>query len=238
MNKSSAGAILLAAGGSRRMRGPDKLLLPLAGRPLITYALRALEQTAEIEQVVVVLGEHNAEAILPLLRTFKKVTHTCRGGPRRQDSVRSGLYTLPAFDWIVVHDGARPFVTPALIRRGLEVAQRTGAAAAAVPVTDTLKAAQADGLVLRTVPREGLWAVQTPQVFRYDLLLMAHERVSEDVTDDCAMLERLGHPVLLYEGSRLNFKVTTPEDTWLAEAVARAQRRHVAPEGHGADTGP
>jgi 2-C-methyl-D-erythritol 4-phosphate cytidylyltransferase len=229
VNKSSAGAIVLAAGHSRRMQGQDKLLLPLAGRPLITHTLRAFEQAAEIEQVVVVLAAHNAAAILPLLRPFKKVTHTCMGGPRRQDSVRNGLYTLPAFDWIVVHDGARPFITPALIRRGLEAARRTGAAAAAVPVTDTLKAAQADGVVLRTVPREGLWAVQTPQVFRYDLLLTAHERVSEDVTDDCAMLERLGHPVLLYEGSRLNFKVTTPEDAWLAEAVARARRRDGIP---------
>ncbi|MER3421222.1 MAG: 2-C-methyl-D-erythritol 4-phosphate cytidylyltransferase [Chloroflexota bacterium] len=222
VDKRSAGAILLAAGNSRRMGGQDKLLLPLAGRPLITYALRALEQAEEVEQVVVVLAEHNAEAILPLLRPFKKVTHTCMGGPRRQDSVRNGLYTLPAFDWIVVHDGARPFVTPALIRRGLEAARRFGAAAAAVPVADTLKAAQADGVVLRTVSREGLWAVQTPQVFRYDLLLMAHERVSEDVTDDCAMLERLGHPVLLYKGSRLNFKITTPDDAWLA--VARQRR--------------
>jgi len=212
------------------MGGQDKLLLPLAGRPLITYALRALEQAEEVEQVVVVLAEHNAEAILPLLRPFKKVTHTCMGGPRRQDSVRNGLYTLPAFDWIVVHDGARPFVTPALIRRGLEAARRFGAAAAAVPVADTLKAAQADGVVLRTVSREGLWAVQTPQVFRYDLLLMAHERVSEDVTDDCAMLERLGHPVLLYKGSRLNFKITTPDDAWLAEAVARARQRRPTPD--------
>lgn len=231
MSGTSAGAIVLAAGSSHRMQGQDKLLLPLAGRPLITHTLRAFEQTAEIEQVVVVLAAHNAEAILPLLRHFKKVTHTCMGGRRRQDSVRHGLYTLPAFDWIVVHDGARPFVTPALIRRGLEAARRTGAAAAAVPVTDTLKAAQADGLVLRTVPREGLWAVQTPQVFRYDLLLQAHEQVSEDVTDDCAMLERLGHPVLLYEGSRLNFKVTTPEDAWLAEAVARARRKGLAQWG-------
>lgn len=230
MDKRSAGAILLAAGNSRRMGGQDKLLLPLAGRPLITYALRALEQAEEVEQVVVVLAEHNAEAILPLLRPFKKVTHTCMGGPRRQDSVRNGLYTLPAFDWIVVHDGARPFVTPALIRRGLEAARRFGAAAAAVPVADTLKAAQADGVVLRTVSREGLWAVQTPQVFRYDLLLMAHERVSEDVTDDCAMLERLGHPVLLYKGSRLNFKITTPDDAWLAEAVARARQRRPTPD--------
>jgi 2-C-methyl-D-erythritol 4-phosphate cytidylyltransferase len=159
-----------------------------------------------------------------VIRPFKKVARTCLGGARRQDSVRNGLFTLTGCEWIVVHDGARPLVTPEIIARGLECARKVGAAAAAVPVVDTLKAAHDDGRVIRTVPREGLWAVQTPQVFRHDVLLRAHERVRDDVTDDCAMVERTGQPVLLYEGSRLNFKVTTPEDLQIADVVLRALR--------------
>ena len=206
------------------MGGEDKLLAPVAGRPLLTYTLRAFEACAVVEQVVVVLSEANAGGVLPLLRPFRKVARTCRGGRRRQDSVRQGLYTLSPCDWVIVHDGARPLVTPGIISHGVAVAVTSGAAAAAVPVVDTLKAVREDGTVIRTVPREGLWAVQTPQVFRYDLLLAAHERVSEDVTDDCAMVERLGHAVRLYEGSRLNLKVTTPEDLQLVDALLRRRR--------------
>jgi 2-C-methyl-D-erythritol 4-phosphate cytidylyltransferase len=221
MGETGASAIVVAAGASTRMGGQDKLLLPLAGRPLLTHTLRAFEACEAVEQVVVVVAEARAAAVLPLLRPFAKVTHTCRGGPRRQDSVRNGLHTLPGCEWVVVHDGARPLVTPDLIRRGITAARPTGAAAAAVPVVDTLKAAREDGTVIRTVPRAGLWAVQTPQVFRFELLLAAHEQVSEDVTDDCAMVERIGGTVRLFEGSRLNFKVTTPEDARIADALLR-----------------
>lgn len=207
------------------MDGQDKLLASVAGRPLLAHTLRAFEECEAVEQVIVVVSETNAGAMLSLLRAFKKVTRTARGGPRRQDSVRNGLYSLSPCDYVVVHDGARPLVTPGIISHGLAVARETGAAAAAVPVVDTLKAAQEDGRIIRTVPREGLWAVQTPQVFRYDILLAAHERVREDVTDDCAMVERLGYPVYLYEGSRLNLKVTAPEDLRLVDALLRIRKQ-------------
>lgn len=222
---TDAGAIVLAAGGSRRMGGEDKLFARVAGRAVLSHTLQAFERCDEITQVVVVLSEVNAARGLPVLRPFRKVTRTAPGGARRQDSVRNGLHTLPASEWVVVHDGARPLVTPELIRRGLAAARETGAATAAVPVVDTLKAARGDGLVIRTVPREGLWAIQTPQVFRHALLLDAHERVAEDVTDDCAMVERIGHAVRLFEGSRLNLKITTPEDLQLADALLR-RRAH------------
>jgi 2-C-methyl-D-erythritol 4-phosphate cytidylyltransferase len=231
----SAGAIVVAAGSSRRMRGQDKLLAVVAGRPLLAHTLRAFEACTAVEQVVVVLSEVNAEAVLPLLRAFRKVSRTAPGGARRQDSVRNGLYTLSPCDYVIVHDGARPMVTPGIISHGLVVAREVGAAAAAVPVVDTLKATREDGEVIRTVPREGLWAVQTPQVFRYDVLLAAHERVTEDVSDDCAMVERLGHPVRLYEGSRLNLKVTTPEDLRIVDALLRAQPHTSGRRGRTAD---
>ncbi len=219
-----ASAIIVAAGSSRRMDGQDKLLAPVAGKPVLAHTLAAFERCAAISEVIVVLSAHNADGLLPVLRPFRKVTRTAKGGLRRQDSVRAGLFSLTPADWVVVHDGARPLVTPGIISQGLEAAQSTGAATAGLPVVDTLKAARGDGTIIRTVPREGLWAVQTPQVFRYPLLLNAHERIHEDVTDDCAMLERLGHQVVVFEGSRFNFKVTTPEDLLLAGAVLRSRR--------------
>lgn len=225
MRGISVGAIVLAAGSSQRMGGQDKLLAVVGGKPVLVHTLRAFEQCAAIDQVIVVLSEANANTVLPLLRPFKKVTRTTHGGPRRQDSVRNGLYSLTPSELVVVHDGARPLVTPGIISHGLAIARETGAAAAAVPIVETIKAAHEDGRVTRTVPRAGLWAVQTPQVFKYDILLDAHERIRDDVTDDCAMVERLGYPVYLYESSRLNLKVTTPEDLRLVDALLRTRHK-------------
>jgi 2-C-methyl-D-erythritol 4-phosphate cytidylyltransferase len=226
----SAAAIVLAAGESRRM-GQDKALLRVAGRPLLAHTLTAFESCALVDQVVVVLSAVNAPDVLPLLRTFPKVVRTCMGGRRRQDSVRAGLHTIAPREWVVVHDGARPLLTPELITAGLEAARETGAAVPALPVVETLKEADADGLVRRTVTREGLWAVQTPQIFRYELLLRAHNAALEDVTDDSALVEAMGGRVRLYPGSRTNIKVTTPEDIAIVEALLKA-RRGPSARGH------
>jgi 2-C-methyl-D-erythritol 4-phosphate cytidylyltransferase len=220
----SAAAIVLAAGESRRM-GQDKSLLRVAGRPLLGHALAAFEACPLVDQVVVVLSAVNAPDVLPLLPAFPKVVRTCMGGRRRQDSVRAGLHTIAPREWVVIHDGARPLVTPELIAAGLEAARETGAAVPALPLVETLKAADAAGFVLRTVSREGLWVVQTPQVFRYDLLLRAHNAALEEVTDDSALVEAIGGRVRLYPGSRTNIKVTTPEDVAIVEALLRAARR-------------
>jgi 2-C-methyl-D-erythritol 4-phosphate cytidylyltransferase len=220
----TAAAIILAAGESRRM-GQDKILFPLAGRPLLAYTLDAFERCPAIDQIVVVLSPNNAPSILPLLAAFAKVVRTCMGGRRRQDSVRAGLQTIAPREWVVVHDGARPLVTPDLIAAGIEAARETGAAAAALPVVETLKEADADGNVRKTLPRADLWAVQTPQVFRHDLLLRAHNAAIGDVTDDCALVEQIGGRVKLYPGLRANLKVTTPQDIALVEALVRPRRR-------------
>ncbi|MGH2587902.1 MAG: 2-C-methyl-D-erythritol 4-phosphate cytidylyltransferase [Dehalococcoidia bacterium] len=220
----SAAAIVLAAGESRRM-GQDKTLLTVLGRPLIAYALDAFQACPLVDQVVVVLSPDNAEMVLPLLAAFPKVVRTCMGGRRRQDSVRAGLHTIAPREWVVVHDGARPLVTPALIAAGVEAAQATGAAAAALPLVETLKEADVLGVVRRTVPRSDLWTVQTPQVFRHDLLLRAHNAAIVDVTDDCALVEQIGGRVKLYPGDRANVKVTTPEDLPIVEALLRERNR-------------
>ena len=223
VDRESAAAIVVAAGASRRM-GRDKLLLPVAGRALLAHTLAAFEACAVVDEVVVVLAASNAEDVLPLLGSFAKVSRTCMGGRRRQDSVRAGLHTIAAREFVVVHDGARPLVTPALIEAGVAAARETGAAAAAVPVVDTLKESDGHGVVRRTVPRADLWAVQTPQVFRYQVLLRAHNAAIEEVTDDCALVEAIGVPVKLFPGSVANLKVTTPDDLMIADAILRARK--------------
>ena len=148
-----------------------------------------------------------------------KVTDVCPGGERRQDSVVAGLSHLSHCDWVVIHDGARPLVTLDLIDRGLEAATETGAAVAAVPVTDTIKVAGDDGFVQGTPPRRNLWAVQTPQVFRFDIIAEAYRQTKYEVTDDARLVEQLGYRVKLYMGSYDNIKVTTTNDLALAELV-------------------
>jgi len=152
-----------------------------------------------------------------------KVSAICVGGTRRQDSVRIGLEHVADATHVLVHDGARPLVNRELIERGVEAVLHHEAAIAAVPVKDTIKTVGADMLVLDTVPREHLWAVQTPQIFELELLKTAHQRIGEDVTDDATMVERLGHKVKIFMGSYENIKVTTAEDVVIAEALIRSR---------------
>ena len=233
------GAIIVAAGGSTRM-GPsthstgsgqagsgqavDKLFALLGGQPLLLRALQPFQESPLVDRIVLVLSAANLERGRALADAcgIGKLTAACEGGPRRQDSVRLGLEALGPCEWVLVHDGARPLVSAALIERGLAAARETGAAVPAIPLADTLKLAAPDGTVERTLDRSRLWAAQTPQVFRYDLLLRAHREVTAEVTDDAAMLEALGLPVRLYEGSPANIKVTTPDDLRLAEALLEA----------------
>ena len=222
---AGVGVIVVAAGASSRMGGVDKVFVPLLGRPLAAHSLRVLGAHPEVDAIVFVVG---ADRVQEAWRTVHegdnpKVTSVCPGGPRRQDSVACGLAALPPCEWVIVHDGARPCLLPDLVTRGLEAARETGAAVAAVPLVDTVKQVGDGGLVLETLPRESLWAVQTPQVFRRELLEDAHRRVHDDVTDDAGMVERLGHAVRVFQGAYDNLKVTTPGDLVMAEAILRAR---------------
>ena len=222
--RGAVGAIIVAAGGSTRMHGADKLFADLAGVPLLARTLRPFQDSPLVDRIVLVLSAANLERGRALADAcgIDKLSAACEGGPRRQDSVRLGLQALGACEWVLVHDGARPLVSTKLIERGLAAARETGAAVPALPLADTVKLATADGTVERTLDRDRLWAAQTPQVFRYDLLLRAHREVSSEATDDAAMLEALRLPVKLFEGSPANVKVTTPEDLRLAEALLAA----------------
>jgi len=205
------------------MGGIDKVFAETGGRPLIAKVMDAFQTCDAIDEIVLVLGEENLDRGKKLVRQneWPKVKSVCPGGARRQDSVREGLKRLVDCEWAVIHDGARPLVNADLIVRGLAEARESGAAIAGVPVKDTIKLATPEGFVRETPRRDGMWAIQTPQVFRFGLIVRAHEAITEDVTDDAAMVERMGLPVKIYVGSYENIKVTTPEDLALVETILR-----------------
>ena len=222
-NQQGVGAVIVAAGSSRRMGGVDKVFAPLGGKPILARVVDAFERCNAVNRIVVVLSEQNLGRGKQLVagEGWSKVSDVCAGGRRRQDSVAAGLKRLSNCHWVVIHDGSRPLVTVDLINRGLEAAGETGAAVAAVPVTDTIKLAGDDRIVNQTPPRQNLWAVQTPQVFGIKIITEAYSGANGDVTDDASLVEQLGYRVKVYMGSYDNIKITTPDDLALAEVLWR-----------------
>jgi 2-C-methyl-D-erythritol 4-phosphate cytidylyltransferase len=219
--RDRVGAVIAAAGASTRMGEVDKIFFaPSVGRPLIAEVIEAFQNSPSIDEIVIVLRKGKLNKGKELVKDcgFSKVKAICQGGKRRQDSVRKGLMRLAPCQWVVVHDGARPLVSVELIEAGLDAAQETGAAIAAVPVTNTIKAAHSE-FVAKTLKRAMLQSAQTPQVFRFDLLWQAHEKVKEKVTDDAQMVEKLGHKVKFYSGSYQNIKITTPIELKFVEFI-------------------
>ena len=225
-----AGVVIVAAGSGRRMAGDDglpvdKVFLPLLGRPLLAHTIAAFQECPVVSEIVLVLGEHNLEKGRDLAEReeWGKLSHICLGGERRQDSVKAGLERLSGCDWVMIHDGARPCVTPEIAEAGLVRARETGAAVPVVPLSDTVKRLDSSGSIVETPPRDQLWAVQTPQVFRADLLRRAYELSLDGTTDDASLVERLGYAVGTFPGSPENIKVTTQVDMLLAEAILSAR---------------
>jgi len=219
------GVVVVAAGSSRRMGGTDKTFAPILGTPLVLLCLNQFETWAPVSEIVLVLAADSLEKGRRLIaqQGYRKVSQICAGGERRQDSVRVGLDTLKPCDLVVVHDGARPGPDQALLQRGLKAARECEAVVAGVPIKDTIKVVSSEGTVVDTPPRDTLWAAQTPQIFRYDLLMEAHRQCTANFTDDAAMVESLGHHVQMFLGSYENLKVTTPEDIAVVEAVLKAR---------------
>ena len=219
---SKVGAVIVAAGNSTRMGGLDKTFAPVLGMPLVVHTIDQFESSSLVHQIVLVVNQARK---LIQQRSYSKVTDICIGGRRRQDSVRSGLEALSSCEWVMVHDGARPCLDEAILQRGLEAAFRYGSAIAGVPVKDTIKMVSPHQIVEKTPDRSLLWAAQTPQVFRYPMLLDAHRALNQDFTDDAAMIESLGHSVKMYLGSYENNKVTTSDDLVIAEAFLKSGAR-------------
>ena len=228
---SRVGAIIASAGASSRMGGLDKTLAPLRGEPLIARTVEVFERSPHVGSVVLMVAAGNVEPVRKLAaeRGWTKVVEVCAGGERRQDTVRLGLEALPPCEWVLVHDGARPLVGAALIGDGLAAAAATGAAVPTLPAAETVKRVGAGGRVVETLDRGELVIAQTPQVFRRDLLERAHRDVTDDVTDDAAMVERLGAEVRVFAGDPANVKVTTPSDLVVAEALLAAARERAGP---------
>ena len=243
MSRPRTGAILLAGGRSARMGGIDKTTAALAGLPVVAHSLRAFAACAAIDHIVLVAGPDNGDILARLAAGHGggKVRAIPSGGARRRDSVAAGLAALPDVDLVAVHDTARPLVTDAMIRRGIDLAARHGAAVVAGPVTDTIKqigppatcdgGAHAPARIERTIDRATLRAAQTPQTFRLDLLRRAHAAgtpsdgtadATADATDDAALVEALPAPVFLYDAEAPNPKITRPEDLAIVEALLRA----------------
>ena len=225
-------AVIVAAGSARRMEGIDKILAPLGELPVLVHTLGVFQDCGGVEEIVVVTREDLLVEVSRLCRDYgmDKVTKVVVGGGERIHSVRAGLREVrPEAELIAIHDGARPLVTGEILLETIRRAGETGAAAPAIPVTDTIKRSEGE-LVVETVDRTDLRAVQTPQIFQADLIRAAVQKALEDgevLTDDCAAVERLGMKVSLTRGSRENIKITTPFDLLLGEAILETRGRGV-----------
>lgn len=216
-------AVIVAAGSSRRMGGENKLLLKLAGAPVLAHTLNAFEKCAAVRDIVLVCREQDMIPYTDLARAFgiSKLRTVTRGGDSRTASVLAGITAAPEDTVLVaVHDGARPLVSEAVITEAVYAAAECGAAAPVVPAKDSIKRIK-NGCIAADVPRDTLAAVQTPQVFRREVLLRAltdAQRKNLSFTDDCAAVEAMGQTVRATHGSYENIKITTPEDIPAAEA--------------------
>ena len=216
------GAVIVAAGTASRMGGIDKVMAPLNGEPMIVRTVRTFQNCDAVKEIVIVTREDLIPKITSLCGKFDKVRAVVVGGKDRAESVKNGLRMLSSHVKLAaVQDGARPLITEAVIDRTIRAAHTYGAAAPAIPVKDTIKVV-AGGIVTTTPDRNTLQAIQTPQVFDFDLLKGALKKAEQDgaaITDDCSAVELLGYKVKIVEGDERNIKVTTPMDLKIAEML-------------------
>jgi 2-C-methyl-D-erythritol 4-phosphate cytidylyltransferase len=219
-------AVIVAAGSSRRM-GFDKILTPLAGEALIRHTVRAFEQCLAVREIVVVCARERETDMRDALSGVAKLAKIVPGGETRQESVLSGLDAIAReADFVAVHDAARPLITPDFITKCFDAAREYGASTAAEPVTDTLQRSDETRCCREVVDREGLWRMQTPQVFRADEIRRAMQGAQSagvNVTDETSALRRLGGRVFVVENADWNFKVTYPRDVPVAEFILQSR---------------
>jgi 2-C-methyl-D-erythritol 4-phosphate cytidylyltransferase len=219
-----ADAIIVSAGkGQRFMEGKKKQFYLLADKPILVHTLDQFETCPLIRSILLVVGQEDMDYSLKEIveqYKYRKIAQIIPGGKRRQDSVKNGIDALAKdVEIVVIHDGVRPFVTKAMIEDSIHSAERFGAVILAMPVKDTIKIANPNGTVLKTLDRDALWQIQTPQAFQARLLREAYYKAMEDGfmgTDDASLVERLGVKIHILPGSYTNIKITTPEDLILA----------------------
>jgi 2-C-methyl-D-erythritol 4-phosphate cytidylyltransferase len=234
-----AAALIPAAGRGRRMGcSVEKQFMQVAGKPLLAHTLAHFEATPCIDRVVVIVPPgretYCAEEIVAV-ESFRKVTRIVAGAETRQRSVTAGFRSIGEnVDVVVVHDGARPFVSPALIQTSVDLAYQHGSAIVAIPESDTLKRVSVDGTVVETVDRQQLWRAQTPQAFQRSILERALAHAEEhdlDATDEASLIESLSWPIRIVPGSMWNFKITTPDDLRFAEMLLTRCAKGGSPGG-------
>jgi 2-C-methyl-D-erythritol 4-phosphate cytidylyltransferase len=219
-------AIVVAAGkGSRMNTGVSKQFLPLVNKPILVHTLQCFEHSKDVDEVVLVCGSEDILKCRKLINTYSlsKVKQIVAGGEERQDSVYQGLQAATG-EWVLVHDGVRPFLSSNLIDRLIIEVREKEAVVLGVPVKDTIKVVDDNGLILSTPPRKSLWAIQTPQAFRLSSLRKAYEYAHLRQfrgTDDASLMEHMGLLVHVIHGDYENIKITTPEDLRIAEALLR-----------------
>ena len=221
------GAVIVAAGSASRMGGIDKVMAPLDGEPMIVRTVRIFQNCAAVKEIVIVTREDLIPKISSQCGKFPKVRAVVAGGKDRPESVKNGLAMLSSrVKLAAVQDGARPLVTEAVIDRTIRAAHTYGAAAPAIAVKDTVKVVEG-GIVTTTPVRSTLKAIQTPQVFDFDLLKGALKKAAQTgaaITDDCSAVELLGYKVRIVEGDERNIKVTTPMDLKIAEMLLEEEK--------------
>jgi 2-C-methyl-D-erythritol 4-phosphate cytidylyltransferase len=228
-----ADAVIVSAGkGQRFMEGKKKQFYLLANKPILAHTLDKFEACPLIRSILLVVGQEDMDYCLREIIEkygYRKVAQIIPGGKQRQESVRNGIDVLPKeTHLVVIHDGVRPFVTREMIEDSIRFAQRYGAVVLAMPVKDTIKVASSDGTILKTLERDSLWQIQTPQAFRAHVIKEAYQKAMEDRfvgTDDASLVERLGMKIHILPGSYTNIKITTPEDLILAKLFLRMRAR-------------
>ena len=217
-------AIIVAAGKSERMgTGTDKAFLSLGNKPVVAWSLLAFERCADVDRIVLVVRKEQQLAAKAVARMFgiSKLVAVVPGGNKRQESVQAGLAACDADTrFVVVHDGARPCVTPNVVSEVVKLAKRVGAATVGHRITDTVKRVEKGTAISGTEDRDKLWAVQTPQAFHFKILANAYKNLGKnEVTDDCQAVELSGETVRIFENRAPNFKITTVEDLQIASAL-------------------
>lgn len=219
-------AIVLAAGKGKRMGANiNKQFININEKPVLFHTLRVFQQCEYIDDIVVVCSADEIEYCnteIVQKYAFSKVIKVVVGGKERQDSVFNGLIVLENCDIVLIHDGARPFIDFKIIKDGIYYANKYGASACGVMPKDTIKIRDNEGFSIETPDRNSLFCVQTPQSFKYEIILETHKKIKnsrEVVTDDTMAVEKYGHKVFLYDGSYNNIKITTQEDLIVAEKI-------------------
>lgn len=219
-------ALIVSAGKGKRMNSQiPKQYIHIHGKPVIYYTLKAYSNCEDIDAIILVVAEEDKEYVTKEIiekYDIKKVKAVVSGGKERYHSVMKGLKSIEDCDIVLIHDGARPFVSQEIIKNGIDFAKQYGCAACGIQPKDTIKVVDSKSISEATLDRSKLVAIQTPQCFKYDIILKCHEALQnngEAATDDTMVAEKYGYKVFIYKGDYRNIKITTPEDLKISEMM-------------------